>query len=214
MQLRFPLLVLVAWLAGAGLAAAQVQSTRVGPFAVDVHGVMAAYGPTEEQAAILGYNKGDLPSTGFGFDVGAHWYPVRFGPVTLGVGGNYVWSSGSSNPTDENGEPTGRAADTRLKAMAAQVSLNFGGEGGWSYVSGGVGVSTFTIATEAMPAPENPASRTTINFGGGARWFLRRHVAFSLDLRFYRLPAATSETFDPAAGPTTRVVFGAGVSFR
>lgn len=213
---RLAVLGWVGWLAASGVAAAQQQGPRVGPFAVDVHGVMATFGPTEEQAAVLGYAKGDLPSLGLGLDVGAHWYPLRMGPVTLGVGGNFLIARGSSNPKDELGEPTGNTADTRIQAMASQVSLNFAGEGGWSYISGGIGVTTFTIANDAFPAPASPERRTTINFGGGARWFLRNHVAFSLDLRFYRIPAATSvsEVPDPAAAATMRVVLGAGVSFR
>jgi hypothetical protein len=181
---------------------------------VDVHGVLATYGPTEEQAAVLGYSKGELPSSGLGIDIGAHWYPFRIGPTTLGFGGNFMWSGGSSNPKDDLGEPTGKIANTHLSAMASQVSLNFGGEGGWSYVSGGIGVSTFTIETPAAPAPTSPARRSTINFGGGARWFLKSHLAFSLDLRFYMLAAANSESVDPAAAATTRFVLGAGVSFK
>lgn len=211
---RLAVLVVAGWLVVAEVAGAQQPSTRVGPFAVDVRGVMAPFGPTAEQAAVFGYAKNDLPSLGLGLDIGAHYYPFRIGPMTLGIGGNVLFSGGSSNPVDELGEPTGNTADTRLQALAAQVSLNFGGEGGWSYVSGGIGVTTFTISNEAIPEPASPEKRTTINFGGGARWFLRSHVAFSLDLRFYRIPAATSDTLDPAGAATTRVVLGAGISLK
>lgn len=211
--MRLAVLVLAGWLAAAGVAGAQQQSTRVGPFAVDVHGVFAAYGPTEEQAAVLGFQKGELPSSGLGLDIGAHWYPFRIGPTTLGIGGNFMFSGGTSNPTDEEGQPTGNNAQTRLKSMATQVSLNFGGEGGWSYVSGGIGVSTFTISKLTDPEPVTPENRTTLNFGGGARWFLQNHMAFSLDLRFYRIPAA-SDPLDPAAAATMRFVLGLGASFK
>ncbi|MEW5984241.1 MAG: outer membrane beta-barrel protein [Acidobacteriota bacterium] len=201
-------------LVAAGLARAQDQTTPVGPFIVDVRGVMASFGPTEEQAAAFAYAPGDLPSLGFGVDLGAHYYPLRFGPVAVGVGGNVMFSAGHSAPEDSDGKPTGRSADTRLRAMAAQVSINFGGEGGWSYMSAGYGVTTFTISNEAIPEPASPIRRATINIGGGARWFWNDHLAFSLDLRVYRIPAATNAAQDPAAAATSRFVLGAGVSFR
>jgi hypothetical protein len=54
----------------------------------------------------------------------------------------------------------------------------------------------------------------TIDYGGGARWFAKPHLAFSFDLRFYAInPSAPTLTLP--AGPRTRLmVFGAGVSIK
>jgi len=47
-----------------------------------------------------------------------------------------------------------------------------------------------------------------INYGGGARWFLREHLAAGFDLRFHRIAAV-------GAQPSTRaLVLSAGVSVR
>lgn len=197
--------------AGAG---APLEEARISPFAIDARFVLAGYGPTEEQAAALGYAVTDLPGTGMGVDIGGHWYPVHWSKATLGIGGNVMLSAGHSNPTNNLGQPTGNTADTALRSVASQVSMNFGSRAGWSYLSAGLGYSTFTTATPTTPAPDNPARRMTINFGGGARFFTRDHLAFTFDMRFYRMsPQAATEVLAAAAG-TTRFVFGVGASFR
>ena len=38
----------------------------------------------------------------------------------------------------------------------------------------------------------------TVNYGGGARWFIKNHLAFSLDVRFYEIQPGTPDS--PAAG--------------
>ncbi len=32
-----------------------------------------------------------------------------------------------------------------------------------------------------------PRSLPTVNYGGGARWFIKHHLAFSLDVRVYEI---------------------------
>lgn len=199
----------------AGVASAQVHVPKIGPFAVDVRGIRAAYGPTPEQAALIGYADTDLPGHGYGVDVGAHWYPLKWWVITFGVGGNALLSKGHSAPEDaKTGKPTGNEADTRFRAMASQVSLNFGTGEGWSYLSGGLGYSTFAISNATHPEASSLPRRKTINFGGGARWEVRRHVAFSLDLRFYKIAAQDGGESVSGGGATTRVVIGAGVALK
>ena len=60
-----------------------------------------------------------------------------------------------------------------------------------------------------------------IHYGGGARWFMSPHVAFSFDLRFYRIPeqAAEGTTTDGSATvpfqPKSRLFLAsAGISFK
>ena len=35
--------------------------------------------------------------------------------------------------------------------------------------------------------PPDDEPLNTINYGGGARWFIKPHVAFSFDVRFYAI---------------------------
>jgi hypothetical protein len=212
-------------LAARGVAfAQQADERKIGRFAVDVHGVTGSYGPTPEQAASLGYADTDLPGRGFGFDIGGQFYVMKIGKVTLGAGGNMVRTTGHSDPKDLEGFPTGNKANTQFRAFATQVTANFGRRRGWSYLSAGYGYSTFSVLKPVDPAPADPApadpaptglpKRTTINFGGGGKWFQKEHIAFSFDVRFYMLAAQAATELVPADGKQTRIVIGAGVSFR
>jgi hypothetical protein len=194
--------------------AQQPGDVRIGRFAVDVHGVTGSYGPTAQQAASLGYADSDLPGRGFGWDVGGQVYFLKVGTTTFGAGGNLVRTSGNSNPKDADGASTGNKASTQFRSFATQVTANFGRRRGWSYLSAGYGVSTFGVWNSSEPAPTNLPHRNTINFGFGARWFQKEHVAFSFDLRFYKLAAQAATETAPSDAKQTRVVIGAGVSFR
>lgn len=194
--------------------AQQADESKIGRFAVDVHGVTGGLGPTPEQAATLGYADTDLPGRGFGFDVGGQIYFAKAGKVTLGAGGNMLFMSGNSDPKDAAGLSTGNKAHTSFRSVATQVTANFGRRRGWSYLSGGYGFSTFAVSKPTDVEPAGLPKRSTINFGGGARWFQKEHVAFSFDVRFYMLAAQAATELVPADGKQTRVVIGAGVSFR
>jgi len=194
--------------------AQQSDPDAIGRFAVDLHGVTGGFGPTPEQASVLGYADTDLPGRGFGFDIGGQVYFMKFGKVTLGAGGNFVQMSGSSDHKDPDGLSTGNKADTRFRSFATQVTANFGRRKGWSYVSAGFGMTKFAIWRSADTAPSDLPNRRTINFGFGARWFQKEHVAFSFDMRFYRVAAQAATETLPADGKQTRIVIGAGVSFR
>ena len=53
----------------------------------------------------------------------------------------------------------------------------------------------------------------TINYGGGARWFIKAHLAFSFDVRFYAINPGSAYTFSQSPR-TTLLVVGAGVSVK
>jgi len=94
------------------------------------------------------------------------------------------------------------------------VSMNFGSAAGWSYLSGGLGFSTLKIETPESDPLQVAPRRKTINFGGGGRWFLKDHLAFTFDVRFFLMdPVAADEHVTPSPGMRT-MVFSAGVSFR
>ena len=96
-----------------------------------------------------------------------------------------------------------------LRAIAPQISLNFGSRDGWSYLSAGLGLGSVNSRTEnASPGERESGRLRTINYGGGARWFMTPRLAFGFDLRAYQLAAGDG---------TPRVnVFavGAGLSLR
>jgi hypothetical protein len=67
---------------------------------------------------------------------------------------------------------------------------------------------------EGAPTGDEETPRaSTINYGGGARWFMKKHLAFSLDLRFYTIRPQETSTRTPL-GRTRLIVLNAGVSFR
>ena len=208
------LLLVVAVLFAAPLARAQTKEP-IGPFAVDTRVGFPGFKETPEVATAIGVNTTDLPGRGLGLAFGAHWYPARKGAVTLGLGGEIFLSRGSRNrqPTQQGGAE-GPAVRTSFSSVAPQLSFNFGARRGWSYISGGIGWVSFTTEVEDKPLPD-PESRTSgINYGGGARWFAKKHVALAIDLRFYAISAQEAGRTRPAFPRMTLVVFTAGASFK
>jgi hypothetical protein len=188
----------------------------IAPFVVDARGVLARFKQLPATASALGIEATDLPTRGLGLVVGAHLYPVRKRGFALGVGGELLLRARGSRtiaPAVEGG-PDGPAVVTRMTALSPQVSLNFGKRDGWSYLSGGLGWASFTTELDDDPF-EDPESRPrTINYGGGARWFAKKHLAFSLDLRFYAISPQEATGARPAFPRMTVMLFSAGVSTR
>src|SRR3982751_3205437 len=63
----------------------------------------------------------------------AHCYPIRFGVMTLGLGGEI--SKGGDDTTVNTGTktvPVDVTVDTSFSAVSPQVSFNFGARNGWS----------------------------------------------------------------------------------
>jgi hypothetical protein len=185
------------------------------PFVVDLRGTIPFY-PDDQALAEPRQTSPDLlPTYGWGADIGAHVYPFRWKAMTFGFGASYHLSRGSRTPDvpdDSSAEP-GPTVHTRFKALSPQVSFNFGHRMGWSYLSGGIGRSTFRAWRSDLDEEAGEAVKT-INYGGGARWFINRRVAFSLDLRFYAL---NSKAPSSAATGHPRMTFAAatvGLSVR
>ena len=109
----------------------------------------------------------------------------------------------------------GLGATEQFTSFAPQVSFNFGSGNGWSYLSGGLGLSVWSIVPgteQATPADE--AQLKTINYGGGGRWFAKKHVAFTFDVRFYAINPGIPNGGLGLSPRTTLVVIGTGVSVR
>ena len=188
----------------------------IAPFVFDARGTLARFKQLPATATALGVAATDLPTRGLGLVVGAHLYPVRRNNFALGIGGELLLRARGSNtiaPAVEDG-PDGPAVVTRMTALSPQLSLNFGKRDGWSYLSGGIGWASLTSELEETPF-EDPESRPrAINYGGGARWFAKEHLAFSLDLRFYAVSPQEATTARPAVPRMTVMVFSAGISLR
>ena len=93
--------------------------------------------------------------------------------------------------------------------IAPQVSLNFGSRDGWSYLSAGLGAGSVNAeATDVLPGRHESGLLRSVNYGGGARWFITPRLAFGFDLRAHQI-AAGADT------PKVSVfAVGAGLSFR
>jgi hypothetical protein len=206
------------------VASAQVvdpDRQPIGRFAADVRGAWGTLPDDPALAAALDVTEDNLATRALGLVFGAHAYPLRLGQyVALGFGGELLFARGRNTVEVEEGDEAvaGPTVTARFSAVSPQVSLNFGGRDGWSYVSGGFGWSKYSTKVDPVPegAPtgdEETPRASTINYGGGARWFMKKHLAFSLDLRFYTIRPQETSTRTPL-GRTRLIVLNAGVSFR
>ena len=192
-------------------AAAQPEQP-VGGFVVDLRGSAAPYGQNEELAGPLGLDPFATPSLGIGFEAGAHAYVYRWSVITFGIGASFHTSRGSRAPDPQ--AAAGPLLRTTFTAISPQVSFNFGGRDGWSYLSGGIGTSRLSLraANDDDPLPQRRAN--TLNYGGGARWFLSERLAFSLELRFYAISPLPPLDDHPRSPRMTLAVLNIGASFR
>jgi hypothetical protein len=186
----------------------------IGRVAADARITWARFKEDPAIAAALGVRPTNLPTRGLGFVVGAHWYPVRLGLVTFGVGGEFVSARDKRTmPATSEEEEDGPTVNTRMSAISPQVSLNFGKRDGWSYLSGGIGSAAFTAERADQPVGDGSRART-INYGGGARWFTTKHLAVSVDLRFYSIAAQPPGPNRPAFPKNRMMVISGGIAVR
>jgi hypothetical protein len=212
----------VALALAAAPAAAQTTS-RPGPWVLDVRGVTspvpqdAAFYPALDVSALV-------PQRGFGLDAGGHVYLFDLGSSRVGIGATIVIvravtrpPAAAAVPGSTTPVPPRQSVEVGLRHAAPQVSFNFGSRDGWSYLSAGAGPTMVSTKTAAVDPAERETGRlTTLNFGAGARWFLKTRLAFGFDIRFYRMQPGTAGEGE-AAEPTPRkmlLTVGAGLSFR
>jgi len=186
-----------------------------GPFVLDARGAFSSVGRSEELAAPRGLTAGELPKTVLGLDVGAHFYPIRR-KVTVGVGASLLMVGGTQTP----GPPAEGAVDApitpgefRVRGIVPQLSLNFGSSRGWSYLGAGLGFSQLKAGRAEADLEYSP-QLLTLNVGGGARWFVSEHIAFTLDGRYYRLAGKELEAGYVGNPVVTMFVFSAGLGFK
>ena len=171
----------------------------VGPYVLDLRGSMIGvpgdpvfFPPVDETSPI--------PARAFGFELGGHVYPFSLGPARVGIGAGYIRGRGTV--------PAPGTTVANVSALVPQLSFNFGSRGGWSYLSAGYGNVRVRAAIDDEEA--DSTSLASINYGGGARWFLSDHLGVGFDVRFHRVsPKASAGT----PGFTVLSVTG-GISLR
>jgi len=196
-------------------ARAQEPPPPIPLFVVDVQGNV----PRFPQDPILAHSRDisltELPGAGLGGQLGVHVYFFRFKAMTVGVGGQTIVARAKQTPpTDVQNQI--KAVTEKFRSLSGQISLNFGSGTGWSYLSGGIGRSNWSIVPEGRKLlPGDEEVLKTINYGGGARWFAKSHLAFSFDVRLYAInPGVASLPSHIGSPRTTFMVIGAGVSLK
>lgn len=203
---------LAAVVGGAHQADAQEPPPPIPPLAVDLHGTVATFSDDPTLALSRGLDPSELPGRGFGGDVAVHVYPLKYRSVTFGFGGRLT----TSRAHRTQAQPSElRPVTERFTYLGPQLSFNFGTGAGWSYISGGIGASKWSVVPDGSVAQQPDEERLkTIDYGGGARWFAKPHLAFSFDLRFYAINPSSPLAGLPSGPRTTLMVFGAGISLK
>jgi hypothetical protein len=200
-------------------AAFAQPSSSPGPYVIDLRGVMSGLPSGSAFHPVLPVNT-LVPKRGFGLGAGAHVYLVKLGPARLGVGVEIARARGTAmtpattsmittaaTSSSATATPALSAASpidtaTTITLVTPQVSFNFGARDGWSYLSGGYGSAQIHGAGSGQLTPPAAGTATlvrdegraaAVNYGGGARWFIREHVAVGFDLRFHRIAAVGTQ---------------------
>jgi len=107
---------------------------------------------------------------------------------------------------------------TQVINLVPQLSINFGHRFGWSYLSAGIGrtkVSSSADAVGTTPQDIVPDSwNQAINFGGGAKWFMKPRLGASFDVRFVKLGSRGETELLPSAKRTQMITISAGISIQ
>jgi hypothetical protein len=192
---------------------AQEPPPRIPLVVVDLHGAFTNFPNTQGVADSRGLSVDQLPGAAPGADLALHLYPLRWRAITFGIGGQISFERAHHTPTaaDVASAPT----TERFVTGGPQLSFNFGTGTGWSYISGGIGRAVWQIVPDgAAPQDADQARLKMNNYGGGARWFMKKHLAFSFDVRFYAISPGPSTLAMPASPRTRLLIVGAGVSLK
>ena len=193
-------------------------------FAIDLHAGSVGL-PTAEGWVPAVSADTEIPGRAWGVSGGATIYPLRLGIFTFGFGATLSTARGKSESlTITTG--SGATATTRVTPIVRtgvvhvipQVSMNFGHKLGWSYLSAGVGrtrVDSSADAAGTTPQSIVPAAwNQALNFGGGARWFMKPRLGAGFDVRFIKLGSRGATAVLPSARRTQMITFSAGISIQ
>jgi hypothetical protein len=200
-------------------------SDRLPWFAVDLHGAWVGLPAAEGWVPVVSATT-PLPGRGWGLAGGATVYPLKVGVATFGLGVSLATGQGGSDAlTETTGtgssevtKATTTTVSTRITSILPQLSINFGHKLGWSYLSAGYGrskVASSSAAFDTLPAQVVPeAWNAAINFGGGARWFMKPHLGAGFDVRFTKLGSRAATAVLPSAKRTQMITLSVGISIQ
>ena len=208
----------------AAVPASAQDEERLPWFAVDLHAGSVGL-PTAEGWISVVSDDTPVPGRAWGLAAGATVYPVRFGIITLGFGASISTAKGKGESlTITTGSGTSTVSvvtpimRTAVFNVIPQLSINFGHKLGWSYLSAGLGTTRVTSSMDAVgTTPQVIVPETwnqAINFGGGARWFMKPHLGAGFDVRFVKLGSRAASGSIPAARRMQMITFSAGISFQ
>ena len=193
-------------------------------FAIDLQAASVGL-PTAEGWVPIVPADTELPGRAWGMAGAATAYPFRLGIMTVGFGVGLSMANGASDSlTITTG--SGATATTRetpivrtgVINVTPQVSINFGHKLGWSYLSAGLGTTRVDSSADAIgttpPAAVPAAWNQALNFGGGARWFMKPRLGAGFDVRFVKLGSRAAEGNLPSARRTQMITFSAGISIQ
>ena len=214
--LRIAIATLLVFVVGPCTARAQDEPPRIGPFALDVRGTSPKFPDDDAQLAqSRGLSVDELPGRGLGLDAGAHVYLFKWRVITIGAGAQMTIARAKSGAVVQEGIEIARPVTSWFTAFTPQLSFNFGTGDGWSYISGGIGKGVWSTVPDGQPPLPGDGERlTTINYGGGARWFAKAHLAFTVDVRFHDIYPGSPQGVLPGSPRATIFVIGAGVSVK
>ena len=204
-------------------AGAQTSDTRIPLFVLDAHA--ATVGLPQEQGWVPTLPpKTIYPGRNFGVAGGGSLYPLRFSQIAFGVGASMIYGKGTGETEVVTG--TGSTATktvthvvhTGITSIVPQVSINFGKKLGWSYLSAGYGKSKVSSSAEATKSAVEivvpDAWNVAVNFGGGARWFMKPHLGAGFDVRWVKLMNRGQTDVLPSAKRTQVWNISAGISIQ
>jgi hypothetical protein len=183
---------------------------------LDVRGTVPKLPTDAVLAESRGLQVSQLPGRGLGAELGLHLYLFKVKAMTVGVGGQLTLARAVRAPQESSaGVIILRGVTERYRSVTPQLSFNFGDGDGWSYVSGGIGPAQRVLVPDGgdLTAADEERVRV-VNYGGGARWFIKPHVAFTFDVRFHDIDPGTPLPGLPATPRARVLVMGAGVSFK
>jgi hypothetical protein len=197
-------------------ARAQEPPPPIPRVAVDVHATVPRFPANQTLASSRGRNLAELPGSGLGADIAVNVYPIKWKAVTFGLGGHVMTSRAHRTPAaPADSTEIFYPVTEHFTYLGPQLSFNFGTGAGWSYLSGGISASRWSVVPDGFNRlPSDDERLKTIDYGGGARWFIKPHVAFSFDVRFYAINPGTPNGVLPGSPRTTLLVIGAGVSIK
>lgn len=216
---RSALVALVLMFAVSATATAQ-QKDPLPRFAIDAHGVFGGM-PTTSGWVPTVPAATPIPGHGLGVAGGAQVYVFTLGVATFGIGGSAIMVRKADQPFKTTvGVATTPAVTTSVTSINPQISINFGHRLGWSYLSGGystakVQSSSTAFGTKILAATAPEMWNPGFNYGGGARWFMKQHLAASFDVRFVQLSSRPATAENPVFALRTKMVnFMVGISLQ